>query len=212
MNDEGININIKDSLDNKYTPWFLIAILIIVIILMKQCDGVKKVEDFVCNCDESYYELRTVYRDTGSVEKIYIPERDTLFDTVLLDRFITIPQEVDTQAIIEDYFRVYTCRDSFLANDIKAYLYDTIGMNRILSRKWELQNLRETSIIQPIKKPKFQVYVGMGLSSRHKLPIRADINPSLAFKTKTDLLLTFNYGVFENRIQATVYYKIKFRK
>jgi len=177
MNDEGININIKDSLDNKYTPWFLIAILIIVIILMKQCDGVKKVEDFVCNCDESYYELRTVYRDTGSVEKIYIPERD-----------------------------------SFLANDIKAYLYDTIGMNRILSRKWELQNLRETSIIQPIKKPKFQVYVGMGLSSRHKLPIRADINPSLAFKTKTDLLLTFNYGVFENRIQATVYYKIKFRK
>ena len=207
-----ININLKESLENRKTPWVLLVIAIVVIILMRQCNGVDKVGDLVCNCDESYYELRTVYRDTGSIQYIseVLPVHDTIHDTI--DRLMPIPTVIDTQAILREYYRLYSLLDSFTGQDVKVLLYDTLGTNRLIARRWVVSNTRETSIIQPLRKQRVQFYVGMGLGSRHELPLRADIYPSLALKTKKDLLISANYGVFEKRIGVTVFYKIKLRK
>lgn len=201
--DKPLNIIVGDN--NQRLPWLIIGILVIVIILMKQCNGVSKVGDLVCD----YPPMQKVYIDTGRVVRISVPlPKDTITDTLIINKFITIPQEVDTQAIIEDYFRVYAYQDSFKANDVTVTVYDTIGTNRILSRRWEMNNYRPTLV----KKDVVKLFVGMSLSSRHELPLRPDISPSLMLMTKKDLGVSISYSIFDRRVSAGVYYKIRLRK
>jgi hypothetical protein len=117
--------------------------------------------------DGKEYELLkktsdTVYRDTT----IYVTKYTPLPPKIIRE-VIEIPANVDTLAILTDYYSRYVYNDTIAIDSIgRAYIKDVITQNRIESReaKFDLQIPEINNTIFVKEKDKLKVFVGGGLN------------------------------------------------
>lgn len=160
------------------------------------------------------YELLSQKIDTVVVEKEvkvteYVPKTIYRTDTVK----VVIPSDVDTTAILEDYFASYTILDTLkLEYDFPdgvttesgtspsslgyGVLTDIISQNKIQSRKvdWTFQipTIYNTTIVKEL--PKNELYLGAGFGYNEQ-DFFGSASFGLGWKTKKQRLLVLQGGV-----------------
>lgn len=128
---------------------------------------------------------------------------------------IEVPIDVDTTAILKDYFKKYYYEDTILIDSVgKATIKDTISTNRILSRSvifdYKIPTFKETIIVK--EKPRNIVYLGGGAN------INSSVYLGAMFDNKQTRLFGVNVGLapvdgeIKPIIGASVYFKLKFKK
>jgi hypothetical protein len=102
-----------------------IIVLVLLIILMRMCQGPKPVPD-----KPKITIVETVKYDTITKQiPKYIPVPGPIkHDTTYLDR------DIDTTAILKDYFATYFYNDTIDRDTVKIYISDQITENKIASR------------------------------------------------------------------------------
>ena len=108
----------------------LIVVLVIVILLMRECDGGNFGCQRVEGSDTTYIE--TVKWDTLRIPEItYVPK----WKTKVVTEYDTVPRDVDTMAILKDYYTRYFYSDTLNIDTIgNIVINDTITQNMILAR------------------------------------------------------------------------------
>ena len=136
----------------------LILILALIILLQSQCSRKDPVEPEVIVTIETKW-------DTVEVEKVsYIPK----WRTKVVTEYDTIPRDVDTVAILKDYYARYFYTDT-LTLDTLGYvvLNDTITKNSILNRSFiSTIKIPTTIITKEIYLNKREFYWGLGVHGR----------------------------------------------
>ena len=129
-----------------------ILVLVIIIIFLRSCTG-------DCDITETQVITKTEIKyDTITNEVTeYVPKLVTRIlrktDTVRQTQFIThtdtvsVPQAIDTNAILEDYFASYVYLDIQNFDSIKIEIQDTISENKIVSRSVKYSMLYPTITI-----------------------------------------------------------------
>ena len=122
----------------KYYTLIIIAILVLIIGLQQ------------CNTDTSSRKLNKVKIDGVSYDvlkhdtvKTEIPVYTTLYKkgstiTVLDTIYQTVPEHVDTNAILSAYYQIRIYRDTLRLRDTLGYVFvlDSISKNSIVGRKY----------------------------------------------------------------------------
>lgn len=197
----------------------LIIGLVIVILLMRACSGDNvNAKPETINVNGRKYEVLDKKVDTVYITKdtvVYKPG-----ETIYRDKPINLPisPNVDSLAIIKDYYSAIVYRDTLHLSENMGYVSvtDTISQNKIIGRLWsaKLQKeiVHETTIV---KEPaRTQLYIGGTVGFDTKSPINF-VGPTVMLKTKTDrvYLLSAGYGVNQRTIiQGGLLWKIKLRK
>jgi len=156
-----------------------------------------------------------IVRDTVKIKE-YVPVPGP-------DVPVPVPQDVDTNAILKDYYVKRPYRDI-----VKQYpdstggnsvtINDTISQNRIISREVdfnvETKTIKETiTVLEP---PKTKVFIGPGVD----IGPTVGINGGLLIKNKQDKVFRINAGIqnvpgtndLKPYIGGGLYWKIKFKK
>lgn len=124
-----------------------------------------------------------VYRDTGSVQW-----RD---------------RPVDTNAILADYFARYFYSDTITDDtSFLAIVLDTVSQNRIISRRFLMQNLRPVAVINnyPQKteaKSRRLVYAGMEISGNTENLF--SFGPAFGYKDRKDHLYILGSNLLKDQ-------------
>tara|TARA_R100001460_G_scaffold71357_1_gene112093 strand:- start:274 stop:876 length:603 start_codon:yes stop_codon:yes gene_type:complete len=153
-------MNVKD---------ILILGLIVIIILLKMCGGNEITEPTVITETEIRYDTIT-----NEITE-YVPKLVTRIlrktDTVKQTQFITqtdtvsVPQKIDTNAILDDYFASYVYSDIQNLDSIKLEIQDTISENKIVSRSIKYSILYPTITITNTKYiNRHEFYLGVGFA------------------------------------------------
>ena len=176
-------MNILFNLVFKRWKEILILLLIGVIFLMRGC-GTDYGDKEIVNIDGEDFELIESKTDTVFVEKEvkvtkYVPK----YITKEVIKEVEIPVDVDSLAIIKDYFSKVTVKDTLnLAYDFPEVVTDSLGnkpsgdlgfgiltdvisQNRIESREidwfFKIPTVYNTTIVKEL--PKNEFYYGLGL-------------------------------------------------
>jgi hypothetical protein len=210
-------MNIKDLLKLDFKT-LAVIVLIIIIILMRACDGtgVKPVD--IIKVDGKKYELLK-----HTIDTVYIPR-----DTIVYKRgrdiyhekpvYLKLPLSIDTIAVLNDYYSKKVYIDTLQLADSLGYIIvnDTVSQNTVLGRLWNAQvnkiQIRETVIVKEL--PKNQVYIGLS-GGFDKVNVVNFIGPSLLLKTKSDKIYSIGVGYSASKtisIQGSIYWKIKLKK
>lgn len=195
--------------------------LIIVVVLMRMCDGDKTKKDInkgdIVKVNGKKYEVVDNKRDTIYIKRdtIVYKEGKTIKVKVEVPKYI--PLEVDTQLILVDYFtkRFYT-DTLFLGQGSYVILEDTIIENKIFARKFN-SSITERIINDTLflKEPaKRQIYLGL-TGGVDRLNIFNYAGPSLLYKDKKDKIFGLGVGINNSKqisVQGSIYWKIKLKK
>lgn len=156
------------------TTAFIIAGLLIYILYLTQCKGAKPCPPAKTKVvvDTSSTKVSTkpppgdVYQPGDTIlitKKIIVKGKDSLI-FVEVEIVKEIPQQVDTQAIIQAYYSKRVQKDSIITKDqfgkpsIKVHTTDTVYHNQIIGRVWDIQDINKTEVLLP----KAQFYIGGG--------------------------------------------------
>jgi hypothetical protein len=195
--------------------------LIIVVVLMRMCDGDKTKKDInkgdIVKVNGKKYEVVDNKRDTIYIKRdtIVYKEGKTIKVKVEVPKYI--PLEVDTQLILMDYFtkRFYT--DTLdLGKDSYVTIEDTVVENKIFTRKFT-SRITERIINDTLflKEPaKRQIYLGL-VGGFDRVNILNYAGPSLLYKDKKDKIFGLGVGINNSKqisLQGSIYWKIKLRK
>lgn len=152
---------------------------------------------------------------TKTVEKPVYKPGPTIY---IPGRIDTLPQDVDTLAILKDYYATRIYNDTIAIDTLGfAYVKDTVSKNEIVSRgvklDYKIPVIKETTTITIPPKPKAQLYIGVeGLGNKQQ-PI-SYFGPALVYKTKKDAMYTLGAGYSINQgfgIKAGMLWKIKLK-
>lgn len=197
----------------------LIIGLIVVILLMRACSGdgdSTKPETIRVNGHK--YEVVDKKVDT-----VYVPKDTIVYrpgKTIWKDKpvYIDVPANVDTTAILKDYYSTIVYKDTLKLNEDMGYVTvtDTVSKNAIIGRLWNAKLkqkvINNTTIV---KEPaRVQLYIGGTLGVDRNSPINF-IGPTLMLKTKSDRVYTVSagYGLDHTVIvQGGLLWKIKLHK
>lgn len=133
----------------------------------------------------------TVYHS----EVTHIPQ--FIHDTVLRRDTIHIPAQVDTQAVIQNYFTERVFKDTATISEAFITIQDTLFQNAIKGRYISVSNKRVTEIIT--YKPKLYFGAQVGLKR---------IEPCIAY-FDTKRMYIVGYDVLGKTVGAGVLFKIK---
>ncbi len=156
------------------------------------------------------HEIDTI--DIVKTKVITKQGKDIYHDTTI---FVQIPMNVDTLAIIKNYFAKNVYKDTLHLPDSLGYviLLDTISKNTIESRMFSAsvkqRTIKETTIVKELPKTKIFWGVGMGFDKTNYIH---HIQGNLLINTKCDKLYNIGAGVDINKtpfINASIYWKIK---
>lgn len=154
-------------------------------------------------------QVKTVTVDTGYIiEQFKSTWQKPKPDTVIKRLYLPSPeliyleqdpqfvyQQIDTAAILQDYFARVYYRDTLQTQYGNLVVEDTISQNRIQARRW-LTNFSIPTVTKTVtlsQPPRNQLYVGFsGLMGQYN--IGAEINLSL--KTKRDQQYEVGAGLF----------------
>jgi len=209
-------LNLLKKLDFKT---LLILGLVVVVILMRIFDGKPepKKGDIV-KVDGKKYEVLKHDIDTEYVkvtQTVVKQGKDIVHDVPV---YVNVPVNVDTNAILKDYYAKYCVKDTLRLIDSLGWvsIKDTVFKNKIVNRVWNSNIhkmiVKETLIVKEL--PKNQVYFG-GVMGFDKANIINFAGPSAMLKTKTDKVYTLGVGYSNAKtiaVQGGMYWKIKLKK
>jgi len=189
----------------KYTWQLISCILVILLVLQRQCTPEPK------TVSSHTVDTVTVVKTIHDTKTAYIPGINTV-DTI----YPEFP--FDTLDMIADYFAVKVSNDTIKGENYSVAIRDVISRNRIQSRKATadinviIQTIHETDSIYyttDCPKPKAKVYAGIGIGGWTD---KVGFAPSLAFNTKKDNLYTVSYDVVNQTAWLSMYWKIRLKK
>lgn len=206
----------------------LFILVLAAIVLFQQCGGSKdKKPGAIVKVDGKKYmsvkhEIDTVYeRITQTVVK---KGKDIYHETIIHDTTIKYIN-IDTAALLRDYFAKNIYRDTILFNDSfgSITIVDTISQNKILTRTWNAKlnkiTIKETTIVKEL--PKNQLYVGVN-AGFNKQDFISYLGTGVILKTKKDKLYHIGAGVSNRAVDGVsgslrpyvstgMYWKIKLK-
>jgi len=182
----------------------LIVGLVVIILLMRQCDGEKPVIKTIVETKE------TVKWDTIKIPEItYVPK----WKTKIVRVTDTIPNDIDTMEILKDYYAKYFYTDTLDIDSIgNIVINDTITQNKIFARKPKV-NIQIPTITKEIVITKViserEFYYGVGLQgSTDQLNY---LGGEFLYRTKKKNAYGVSLGInqdFSPIIGGKVYWKI----
>jgi hypothetical protein len=209
-------LNLLKKLDFKT---LLILALVVVVLLMRMCGNKPepKKGDTV-KIDGKKYEVLKHEIDTEYVkvtQTVVKQGKDIIHDVPV---YVNVPVNVDTNAILKDYYAKYCIKDTLKLKDSLGWvsIKDTVFKNKIVNRVWSSNVnkmiVKETLIVKEL--PRNQVYFG-GVMGFDKANIINFAGPSAMLKTKTDKVYTLGVGYSNAKtvaVQGGMYWKIKLKK
>ena len=193
---------------NKYIWKFIVAFLLLVIFLLRQCTP--QPEQPTNNNSHHSDTVTDTIRIHDTIT-IHTPPQ-TIFDTV----YPKIP--FDTLALIQDYFKVIISNDTLRGENYEVAIEDVISRNRIQKRsavvtvKEVLTTIHEIDSIYyttECPKPRTKVYAGFGVGGWVD---KAGFAPAIAVQTKKDNLYSAEYDIINKIAWVHTYWKIKLRR
>lgn len=203
---------ILDSLDLKT---LLIAGLIALLLFTRGCN-----DKDITKGGTTVVNGKTYQNITQVVDTIYVPTKQTVYKpgkTIYKETpvFVAMPREVDTVAILKDFYCKEVYKDTLKLNDGLGYVsvIDTVSQNKIIGRVWNSQVnkiiVKDTKIVK--KAPVNQLYIG-AVGGFDRVNIVNYVGPTLVFKTKKDKLYSLGIGYGTNKqisLQGGIFWKIK---
>ena len=215
-----------------------VAIIVLcVFLLLRNCsNGDSETRDIV-KVDGKKYELL----DQKVVEKtVKVPTYVPKYITKEVIKEVKIPADIDSLAVVRDYYTKVTVRDTLQLNydfpeEVKdslgnkppsnlgyGILTDVIGQNSIQSRDvdwyFKIPTVYNTKIVKDL--PKTQLYYGFNLGL-NKTDIFSSVGGGLILKTKKDKLYQLNIGLMNQPtptstltpyIGGGIYWKLNLKK
>jgi hypothetical protein len=192
----------------------LILLLLGIILFLRGC-GEDYGDKTLVEVDGEQYELLESKTDTIYVEKEvkvtkYVPK----YITKEVIKEVEIPVDVDSLAIIKDYFSKITVKDTLsLAYDFPEVVTDSVGnkpsgdlgfgiltdvisQNRIESREidwyFKIPTVYNTTIVKELPKNEFYIGFGTGIDQTNGLN---NLSGNVLFKTKKLNIYGLNLGI-----------------
>jgi hypothetical protein len=211
----------------------LILLLLGIILFLRGCDSDYS-DKTIVDVDGEQYELLESKTDTIYVEKEvkvtkYVPK----YITKEVIKEIEIPADVDSLAIIKDYFSKVTVKDTLsLAYDFPDVVTDSLGnkpsgdlgfgiltdiisQNRIESREidwfFKIPTVYNTTIVKELPKNEFYIGFGTGIDQTNGLN---NLSGNVLFKTKKlniyglNLGLSNQLGEYKPFVGGSMYWKL----
>ena len=211
----------------------LILLLLGIILFLRGCDS-DYIDKTIVDVDGEQYELLESKTDTIYVEKEvkvtkYVPK----YITKEVIKEIEIPADVDSLAIIKDYFSKVTVKDTLsLAYDFPEVVTDSLGnkpsgdlgfgiltdiisQNRIESREidwfFKIPTIYNTTIVKELPKNEFYIGFGTGIDQTNGLN---NLSGNILFKTKKlniyglNLGLSNQLGEYKPFVGGSMYWKL----
>jgi hypothetical protein len=199
----------------------LIAVLC-AIILFQKYQKPKVVRDTIRVAGKPYEVIKHEI-DTIEVVKTKIKtiKGDSIPFEVLVHDTLWKSIDVDTMAIIKNYFAKLIYRDTLKLDDSLGTIVviDTISENKIVGRVWEAnvreRIVKELTIVKEM--PKRQVFIGTD-ATFNKVNLINSVGGGLIYKDRRDALYKFNIGLSNTGDQLLpyvgggVYWKISLKK
>lgn len=165
---------------------------------------------------------KTYQNITQVIDTVYVPTKQTVYKpgkTIYKETpvFVAMPREVDTVAILKDFYCKEVYKDTLKLNDGLGYVsvIDTVSQNKIIGRVWNSQVnkiiVKDTKIVK--KAPVNQLYIG-AVGGFDRVNIVNYVGPTLVLKTKKDKLYSLGIGYGTNKqisLQGGIFWKIKLR-
>ena len=226
-------MNIIFNLLSKRWKELLILILIGIIFLMRGC-GTDYGDKEIVNIDGEDFELIEQKTDTVFVEKEvkvtkYVPK----YITKEVIKEVEIPADVDSLAIVRDYFASYKVTDTLqLAYDFPEVVTDSLGnkpsgdlgygiltdiisQNTIQSREidwfFKIPTVYNTTIVKELPKNEFYYGFGLGVDQTNGF---GNLSLNGLLKTKNMNIYGLNIGLsnqvgeYKPFVGASLYWKI----
>jgi len=196
----------------------LIIVLILIILFIKGCGGNHPpISKKIIKIDGKKYSVLKHTIDTTYISKNTVIYRKGKDITIEKEIPIYIPLNIDTSAIIKDYYTSRLYKDTLTLDSLSfVVINDTIAKNKIESRKFSSHIvypvIKETTIVKEL--PKNQLFLGATLGF-DKTNIVNFAGPSFIFKSKKDYLYSFGIGYSNAKtvsIQGGMLFKIKLKK
>jgi hypothetical protein len=179
----------------------LIAVLVVVILLMRQCSGpVTPTEPQIIR--DTIIEYVTIEKEYP----VYVPKIKYI-TKVDIDTFTT---PIDTSAILSDYYAIKTYEDKQVLDSLDLTITDTVSQNQILGRKiaynftYPRKTIKETIILN-----KRELYFGLGVTgNKDQLQY---LGGEMVFKNKKRQAYGLGVGVDQNLvpvISVRMYWKL----
>ena len=211
----------------------LILLLLGIILFLRGC-GEDYGDKTLVEVDGEQYELLESKTDTIFVEKEvkvtkYVPK----YITKEVIKEVEIPVDVDSLAIIKDYFSKVTVKDTLsLAYDFPPVVTDSLGnkpsgdlgfgiltdiisQNRIESREidwfFKIPTVYNTTIVKELPKNEFYIGFGTGIDQTNGLN---NLSGNVLFKTKKlniyglNLGLSNQLGEYKPFVGGSMYWKL----
>jgi hypothetical protein len=211
----------------------LILLLFGIILFLRGC-GTDYGDKTLVEVDGEQYELLESKTDTIYVEKEvkvtkYVPK----YITKEIIKEVEIPVDVDSLAIIKDYFSKVTVKDTLsLAYDFPPVVTDSLGnkpsgdlgfgiltdiisQNRIESREidwyFKIPTVYNTTIVKELPKNEFYIGFGTGIDQTNGLN---NLSGNVLFKTKKlniyglNLGLSNQLGEYKPFVGGSMYWKL----
>ena len=189
----------KDFFKNIQT--LLIVVLIALLFLQRSCSSPDPVEPTVIT------KIEVKYDTIETVKEVYVPK----WKTKVVTETEFIPTEIDTAAILRDYYAKYFYSDTLQIDTVGfAVINDTISRNTILARDIRTNILiPTTTITKEIYLNNREFYWGLGLQGRTD-----QINylgGELLYRNKKRQVYGFGLGVnqdFQPVLSGRLYWRI----
>ena len=217
----------------KYIKEILIVALIIIIALQRGC-GPDYGDKEIVEVDGKDYELIKKEIDTVFVEKeVQVTKYVPKYITKEVIKEVEIPIDVDSLAIIKDYFSKITVKDTLnLAYDFPEVVTDSLGnkpsgdlgygiltdvisQNRIESREidwfFKIPTVYNTTIVKELPKLEFYYGFGVGMDQTNGLN---NFSGNLLVKTKKmnvyglNIGMSNQLGLYKPFVGGSMYWKI----
>ena len=179
----------------------LIAVLVVVILLMRQCSGpVTPTEPQIIR--DTIIEYVTIEKEYP----VYVPKIKYV-TKVDIDTFTT---PIDTAAILADYYAIRTYEDTQVLDSLDLTITDTVSQNQIVGRKiaYNFTYPRKT-IKETIYLNQRELYVGLrGIGNLDQISY---LGGEMLYRTKKKQVYSFGVGVDQNLVPVialSMYWKL----
>lgn len=189
----------------------VIALLVIIILLQRSCTS-QPTEKEIIKIEGKKYEV--IKRDTvikTVTQTVYRPG-EIIYKEVPI--YVEIPTDVDTLAILKNYFAINVYKDTLHLKDSLGYvsIIDSITQNGIKSRYFDA-NINKFENNTYLKELNTQLYLGGSLGIQK--PDNLLLGANAFLKTKQDKVYGISIGVnshLDPYIYGTLLWKISFKR
>ena len=192
-------------MNNSYHKYYLliIAVLLVIIVLLRECTVPSTVTDYKTTT------ITTIKYDTitDSITS-YVPK----YYTKIILKTDTVYKDIDTAAILTDYFSTYVYSDTVKKDSLTIIINDSVSENKIQFRNIQYTMLyrtilTETTVEKILNNREF--YVGVGLIGNANN--FSYIGPEVLLRTTKRQAYGLGIGVnnnFEPTVGVKMYWKI----